>query len=211
MVQPNFEVLVLHPESEVVWNLLRMSDLVRHDRVSVYTINKESVVRAVELGLAGAEITSFLEANTGKALPQNVAHSISDWERLIKRLDIVEVTLVEVADPTVLDELMASRKTKRYITRRLTPTVAIAALPAASDTGRESPAQRLLKELRGAGYFPRIANQASTIAGNGSKSGSKDASEKVKATKGSSTRGRAASTRASKTEEFTPQFRTGTR
>jgi hypothetical protein len=211
MVQPNFEVLVLHPESEVVWNLLRMSDLVRHDRVSVYTINKESVVRAVESGLAGAEITSFLEANTGKALPQNVAHSISDWERLIKRLDIVEVTLVEVTDPTVLDELMASRKTKRYITRRLTPTVAIAALPASSESGRESPAQRLLKELRGAGYFPRISTQEGTGAGNGSKAASEDTSEKVKATKGSSNRGRPASTRASKTEESTPQFRTGTR
>ncbi|HKP51494.1 MAG TPA: helicase-associated domain-containing protein [Chloroflexia bacterium] len=208
MVQPNFEVLVLHPESAVVWNLLRMSDLVRHDRVSVYTINKESVVRAVESGLTGEEIKGFLEANTGKALPQNVAHSIADWERLIKRLDIVEVTIVEVADPTVLDELMASRKTKRYITRRLTPTIAIAALPPASESGRESPAQRLLKELRGAGYFPRIANPS---AGNGSNSELGNAPEKVSTAKGSPARGRAASTRTSKSEETTPQFRTGTR
>ncbi len=159
LVQPNFEVLVLEPDSRVVWTLLRIADLVRHDRVSVYGLNKESVSRAVEDGLSPDEIVSFLEKNGGKGLPQNVAHSVHDWARRIKRLDLLQATLIEVADAVVLDELLASRKTKRYVARRLSPTVAIALLPDVGDTGRDDPVQRLMKELKAAGYLPRLATQ----------------------------------------------------
>lgn len=159
LVQPNFEVLVLEPDSRVVWTLLKIADLVRHDRVSVYGLNKESVSRAVEDGLPPDEIVSFLEKNGGKGLPQNVAHSVHDWARRIKRLDLLQATLIEVADAVVLDELMASRKTKRYVARRLSPTVAIALLPEPLASGREDPVQRLMKELKAAGYLPRITSQ----------------------------------------------------
>ena len=81
LVQPNYEVLVLHPESSVLWDVMRTADLVRHDRVSVYQISKESVIRAIEAGLTPAFIKQTLNANTGKGLPQNVAHSIDDWAR----------------------------------------------------------------------------------------------------------------------------------
>jgi hypothetical protein len=158
MVQPNFEVLVLHPESQVIWNLVRSADLARHDRVSVYVINKESIGRAVDAGMTPEQIKEFLNSNTGKGLPQNVAHSIDDWSRLVKRANIHRVTLIEVDDARVLDEMMASRKTRRYVAQRLTPTVAIANLPEVSDSARDDPWQRLLKELKGAGYSPRFLN-----------------------------------------------------
>jgi hypothetical protein len=157
LVQPNFEVLVLHPESEVLWDLLRTADLVRHDRVSVYVISKESVQRGLECGLSVEEIVGFLDANTGKKLPQNVAQSIRDWGRQVKHVGIQRATLVEVDDPQVLDELMASRKTRRFIARRLSPTVALANLPQVGDSARDDPWQRLAKELRSAGYLPRLS------------------------------------------------------
>ncbi|MFL5734337.1 MAG: helicase-associated domain-containing protein [Chloroflexia bacterium] len=156
MVQPNFEVLVLHPQSHVIWNLVRSANLVRHDRVSVYAINKESVGRAVDAGMTPDAIKDFLNANTGKGLPQNVAHSIDDWSRLVKRANIRRATLIEVEDARVLDEMMASRKTRRYVAQRLSPTVAIANLPEVSDSARDDAWQRLMKELKGAGYSPRF-------------------------------------------------------
>ena len=70
LVQPNFEVLVLQPDSRVLWTLMRVADLVRHDRVSAYTINKESVLRAVEAGISPDDIVRFLDTNTGKRLPR---------------------------------------------------------------------------------------------------------------------------------------------
>ncbi len=168
LVQPNFEVLVLHPESHVLWNLMRTADLVRHDRVSTYVLNKESIRRGVESGLSPDEIVRFLDISTGKKLPQNVARSIRDWGGQVKRLEIQQVTLIEVEDAQVLDELIASRKTRRYIARRLSPTVAVAVLPNTSDSARDDPWQRLVKELRAAGYLPRLT---------GSPTGQEDAGE----------------------------------
>ncbi len=156
LVQPNFEVLVLHPDSRVVWRLMRMSDLVRHDRVSVYVLNKESVMRAVEAGSSSEEIVAFLDTNTGKGLPQNVAHSIADWSRMLKRLSIQRATLIQVDDPSVLDEMLASRKTRKMVLQRISPTIAIANLPDISDTAREDAWSRLSKELRAAGYVPTL-------------------------------------------------------
>jgi hypothetical protein len=172
LVQPNFEILVLHPDSRVLWTLLRLADLVRHDRVSAYVINKESILRAVESGLSPESITRFLHDNTGKDLPQNVAQSVSDWARLIKYAAINRVTLIEVEDPAVLDEMAASRKTRKYIARRLTPTIAVASLPDVGDSARDDPWQRLMKELRSAGYVPRFQSELMDsgtlhIAGNG--------------------------------------------
>jgi hypothetical protein len=172
LVQPNFEVLVLHPDSRVLWTLLRLSKLVRHDRVSAYVINKESILRAVESGLSPETITRFLHDNTGKDLPQNVAQSVSDWARLIKYTGVHRVTLIEVEDPSILDEMAASRKTKKYIARRLSPTVAVARLPEVGDSARDDPWQRLMKELRSAGYVPRFESELMEsgtviVAGNG--------------------------------------------
>jgi hypothetical protein len=167
LVQPTFEVLVLHPESPVIWNLLRFADLVRHDRVSVYTINKDSVLRAVEASLSPTFILDFLHENTGKQLPQNVAQSVSDWARLIKYTSIHRATLIEVEDPSIMDELVSSRKTKKYIARRLSPTVAIADLPEMSDGARDDPWQRLMKELRAAGYVPRFSSELIEMPGDG--------------------------------------------
>lgn len=158
MVQPNFEVLVLHPESQVIWNLVRSANLVRHDRVSVYALSKDSVGRAIEAGMTPQAIKDFLNANTGKGLPQNVAHSIDDWSRLVKRANIRRATLIEVPDASVLDEMMASRKTKKYVAQRLSPTVAIANLPDVSGSSRDDAWQKLLKELKGAGYSPRFVS-----------------------------------------------------
>lgn len=160
LVQPNFEVLVLQPDSRVLWTLMRVADLVRHDRVSVYTLNKESVLRAVEAGITPKEIVAFLDTNTGKRLPQNVSQSISDWARLIKHVRIQRLTVIEVDDPAILDELTAVRKTRKYVARRISPTVAVAALPEISETARDDAWQRLMKDLRSAGYVPHFSDES---------------------------------------------------
>jgi hypothetical protein len=155
LVQPNFEVLVIHPESQPVWNLMKMSDLVRHDRVSVYALSKASIVRAVESGASADELIAMLEGFADKGLPQNISQSIQDWAHLIKRLELRPVTLIEVDDPAVLDELTASRKTRKYIARRLSPTCAVAIAPEGSEDVGDA-LTRLLRDLRSAGFFPRM-------------------------------------------------------
>ncbi len=61
--------------------------------------------------------------------------------------------------PAVLDEMLTGRKTRKFVQRRLSPTIAIAALPGVADSARDDPWQRLMKELRGAGYVPRFSSE----------------------------------------------------
>lgn len=152
LLQPNFEVLVFHPESGPIWHLLKFADLSRHDMVSVYTISKESVVRAVESGVLVGDILKFLAAQSQRDVPQNVARSIEDWGRSIKRVRLSDATLLEVDDPHVLDELAASRKTASLLLRRLGPTVALVKLPETNAWSRTSAMQKLAKALKTAGY-----------------------------------------------------------
>ena len=159
LVQPNFEVLVMHPDSRAVWHLLLSADLVRHDRVSVYALSKASVLRARESGLNGPQIQEFLASHSQKAVPQNVVQSITDWSRSYKRAILQKATLLEVEDSEILDEILASRRFKPFIARRLTATTAVLRLPRTTVWTRDDPWQKLSKELRAAGYFPDVEEE----------------------------------------------------
>ncbi len=160
LLQPNFEVLVFKPESVPLWYLLQIADLSRHDMVSVYTISRESIQRALESGFSVAAIQQFLQAQSQREVPQNVARSIEDWARAVKRVRLTEVTLLEVDDPTVLDELAAGRKTSSYVLRRLNPTTALVKLPDVSAHARDSAVSKVTKALRTAGYAANLAEKA---------------------------------------------------
>ncbi|HUS16759.1 MAG TPA: helicase-associated domain-containing protein [Chloroflexia bacterium] len=164
LVQPNFEVLVLAPEARAIWTLLQAAELTRHDRVSVYTLNKESVLRARARGISPDELQAFLVGNSRKAVPQNVLQCISDWARAYKRTLLEKVTILEVEDAEVLDELLSSRRLKGFVARRLSPTVALIKLPRTTVWTRDDPWQKLAKELRTAGYFPEIVEEAGRVA-----------------------------------------------
>ena len=88
----------------------------------------------------------------------------------------------EDVDARVLDEMIASRKTRRYVAQRLTPTVAIANLPEVSGSARDDAWQKLMKELKGAGYSARFQDEDASslnlaqpkslrVASNGASSG----------------------------------------
>jgi len=159
LVQPNFEILILAPEARALWTVLLCADLARHDRVSVYTLNKESVLRARASGLSPGELQEFLTSHSQKAVPQNVLQCISDWARGYKRTLLEKVTILEVDEAEILDELLSSRRLKGFVARRLTPTVALIKLPRTTVWTRDDPWQKLAKELRTAGYFPEIVEE----------------------------------------------------
>ena len=159
LVQPNFEVLVLAPEARALWTLLLAADLTRHDRVSVYTLNKDSVLRARASGVGATELQEFLTSNSQKAVPQNVAQCIADWAHSYKRTLLEKATLLEVENAEVLDELLSSRRLRGFVARRLTPTIALIKLPPTTIWTRDDPWHKLAKELRAAGYFPEIIEE----------------------------------------------------
>jgi DNA-binding transcriptional MerR regulator len=153
LVQPNFEIMLFAPEVETLWTLEKFADLKKLDQVSLYTLTKDSVLRGLETGLTLAQIQEWLEKRNPQPLPQNLAVSLQDWSKGFKRVQIAEVTLLEVEDPAVLDELLNSKQFADSIERRLSPTAALVRLPEVAENRRNNPLKTYKTRLKNGGFF----------------------------------------------------------
>jgi hypothetical protein len=134
IVQPNFEILVLNPLHRL--DLLRKLDAfalqLSLGDAALYRLSKESILNGLRAGLSGPEIVSFLEQESAVPLAQNLIASILEWGTSYERLTLrVNSTLLEVADPQILDRLMQDpdKRQRLGLERRLTPTVALLSSP----------------------------------------------------------------------------------
>ncbi|HKV60242.1 MAG TPA: helicase-associated domain-containing protein, partial [Ktedonobacteraceae bacterium] len=128
VVQPNFEMIALAPVSEVLLvKLDRFAERTRLEQIAQYRLTKASVTRAVQMGLRAETIQQQLEQAAGGAgaIPQNVSYSLVEWERQARRIELwPRLTLLEVDEATLLDELFADEQTRSLFGRRLSPLLA---------------------------------------------------------------------------------------
>jgi hypothetical protein len=125
IVQPNFEIMALAPVSESILLMLdRFAERVNLDLVAHYRISRANITRAIQRGLHVEDIIRQLEQATGSELPQNVRYSLAEWERQARRIEIwQDMTLLEVDDESLLDELLADEHSRAFFGRRLAPRV----------------------------------------------------------------------------------------
>ena len=123
VVQPNFEVIALAPVSEaLLLHLDRFAERIRLEHIAQYRLTKASVTLAIQSGLQAETIQRILEQATGGAIPQNVQYSLLEWERQARRIELWRgVTLLEVDDATLIDQLLADAETRNLFGRRLAP------------------------------------------------------------------------------------------
>jgi hypothetical protein len=123
IVQPNFDIIVLAPVSEAVLVLLDcFAERVQLDLVACYRVSRASITRAVQRGLHVEEIIQQLETMAGSDLPQNVRYSMTEWERQARRIELWQnITLLEVDDEALIDELLADEQHRTFFGRRLSP------------------------------------------------------------------------------------------
>ncbi|MBI4319473.1 MAG: hypothetical protein HY675_13375 [Chloroflexi bacterium] len=81
LVQPNFEVSVVEPETDVWYQLLKFTITVSVARASVHQITKRKVQQAILSGLCVGELLGFLRQHSTTELPANVVSSIEEWAR----------------------------------------------------------------------------------------------------------------------------------
>lgn len=153
LVQPNFEIMLFAPEVETVWTLEKFTELKKLDQVSLYSLTKEALLRGLEAGLTLEKILDWLQKRNPQPLPQNMAVSLEDWSRGFKRVRVEQVTLLEVEDPAVLDELLNSKQFTENFERRISPTAALVRLPDVSETRRTNPLKTFKTRLRNNGFF----------------------------------------------------------
>ncbi|MGA7912758.1 MAG: helicase-associated domain-containing protein, partial [Candidatus Dormiibacterota bacterium] len=126
VVQPNFEVIALAPVSEgLLLNLDRFAERIRLEHIAQYRLTKASVTRAIQAGLQAETIQQIVEQAIGGPIPQNVQYSLIEWERQARRIELwQDVTLLEVDDAALLDQLFANAETRPLFGRRLSHLLA---------------------------------------------------------------------------------------
>jgi Helicase conserved C-terminal domain len=128
VVQPNFEMIALAPVSEALLvKLDRFAERMRLEQIAQYRLTKASVTRAVQMGLRAETIQQQLEQAAGGngAIPQNISYSVVEWERQARRIELwPRVSLLEVDDPALLDELFDDEQTRPLFGRRVAPRLA---------------------------------------------------------------------------------------
>jgi hypothetical protein len=123
VVQPNFEVIALAPVSEaLLLHLDRFAERIRLELIAQYRLTRASITHAIQSGLQVEMIQRILEQAAGGPIPQNVQYSLIEWERQARRIELWKgVTLLEVDDVTLLDQLLADVETRNFFGRRLAP------------------------------------------------------------------------------------------
>jgi len=126
VLQPNFEILLLHFDPPTLYGLLPFAQVQQVDIVSRLVLNRNSVLRGMEAGLDIDGMLAVLEQHSQKEIPQNVAYTLRDWVKLYKDARISQVYMLEVSGEAVADELVASSKFRVYNLRKLAPRVLVA-------------------------------------------------------------------------------------
>lgn len=144
LVQPTFEVLVPPYASPYArFQVGRVAQLVRHDALTVYQLTRKSVQAAQERNIGPDEIVRFLEEQSRRPVPQNVAATIREWADQHGRLRLRRAVLLQSNDPVLLEQVRRDRRVKVPPTEPLSETTWLL---------REGDAPALAERLRKAGY-----------------------------------------------------------
>ena len=128
ILQPNFHLLAMGPVS--LSTLAWLDLFAERQRADIgafeYQITRDSVYRAQQLEMSADSIMQWLKQATGQALPQNVQRTLQEWgahhQRIVFRSG---VSLLQAANANLLEDLLETYQTGRYLNRALTPEVAL--------------------------------------------------------------------------------------
>ncbi len=126
VLQPNFEILLLHPDMPTLYSLLPFAQVQQVDIVSRLVLTRNSVLRGLEAGSDVEEMLGILEKSSAKEIPQNVDYTLHDWVKSYKGVGVSQVLMFEVSSEALADEIIASPKLQSLLLRKLTPHVLIA-------------------------------------------------------------------------------------
>jgi hypothetical protein len=126
-VLPNFELTVFTSEMEFqnLYRLMLLTEPVRTDVVSTFKLTDKSVFQAIEIGLREDDILGFLETESSKRVPRNVARSITDWTSQTTFTTFEDVTLFETETEEDLEKLMLIPAFTKTIVRKVGPTAVV--------------------------------------------------------------------------------------
>ncbi|MGI9034011.1 MAG: helicase-associated domain-containing protein [Acidimicrobiales bacterium] len=122
-----------------------LADVESTGAATVYRLSEASLRRGFDAGRSADEITTFLSEHASRPLPQSLTYLVADLGRKFGHLRLAATRCyVRSDDPSLLAEVVRSRRAARLELRLLAPTVAVT----------DAQADEVLATLRGAGYLP---------------------------------------------------------
>ena len=152
VVQPTFEVLLpATAEAAVGRELQMMAELVQSDRMRVYRLTRDSVYRALQLGVGEERMLSFLRAIGDRPLPGNVERTLVEWCAAYGKVTLGTVALLTMRDEHTAEEVRRLAPVADRLLREVTPSVL------AFSPGDAPFLQSFLEKL---GYLVRVDDSA---------------------------------------------------
>lgn len=148
ILQANAEIFVPpYLDASTLYRLLTLTEPPAKGAAgNTVSLTRESIRRALDRGQPTHEILAFLQAHARTGIPQNVEYLIQEVGGKHGHIRIGRAQMyLQVDSPLLLKELQARRDLKNYFVRVLSDTVALL---------RADDPEKLLRELRKAGYLP---------------------------------------------------------
>lgn len=156
VVQPTFEIIAPRDlDLNIREKLERFADLEKVDLTLTYRVTRDTIYRAANTDMSGAEVNGFLADHSDKDVPQNVAYSIQSWGDAYGQVYFMETFLLRTASAEISSHIKAHGELAPYIKGEVAPD----ALIVERKTYRE-----LMDLLQKQGYMPRSGIVATTGA-----------------------------------------------
>jgi hypothetical protein len=147
-IDESLDVTVSEPDI-VAWSqLIKYAITTSLGETSVHRLTKRKVQQTVFAGTDYVGFLNFLYERSDGNIPQRVADTIEDWAQSIKPVNVTSLTVLEVEDEEILDEILASPKYAQWLGRRIGPTTVV--------VNEDAEMSKLMREMRTDGYFPQL-------------------------------------------------------
>lgn len=124
VVQSTFDVLLpATAEAAVGRELQMMADIVQSDRMRVYRLTRDSVYRALKLGIGAERMLAFLRAITDRPLPGNVERTLVQWCDAYGKVTLSTVALLTMRDDQTTAEVCRMTPVADRLLREVAPSV----------------------------------------------------------------------------------------
>ncbi|MDR1205329.1 MAG: helicase-associated domain-containing protein [Peptococcaceae bacterium] len=94
------------------------------DEASIYRLDFETAVRAVDSGAGVADLRGYLSASD-KPVPDNVVRALDDWEKQAGRIRLRQVTILECDDAALLEEVTRYRGMGEFVKEKIAAAVVV--------------------------------------------------------------------------------------
>jgi hypothetical protein len=119
LIQPNFDVIVYLDQLSSLEPFLALDCKSLDKQTATYTITRNSIYRALQLGLDSQQVLDLLQKNSVMPLPANVIQSIKDWAGRRERLQVTaKTTLLEYHNTAERDAALPKHTGARAVGQR---------------------------------------------------------------------------------------------